>query len=66
MLLLPTVRYVTASSALAQWASVVGGAFEKERRKTRKERGENGKERLIVVQEAGDPPLESALTWGFA
>lgn len=49
--------------ALAEWARVVGAAFEKQRRKTKKERGEDGKEQLIVLQEAGDPPLENALTW---
>jgi len=48
---------------LGTWASDAGEAFEKARRKTVKQKGPDGKERTIVLQEAGDPPLENEVTW---
>lgn len=48
---------------LKEWASETGAAFEKVRRRTRKERGPDGKERTIILQEAGEPPLEDESTW---
>jgi CRISPR-associated protein Csx17 len=48
---------------LARWARETGRAFEKVRRKTRKEKGPDGKERTVVLQEAGEPPLEDPATW---
>ena len=48
---------------LAEWAIATGKAFEKARRKTRKEPQADGTHRVIVEQEAGEPPLESAHTW---
>ena len=51
--------------SLAKWASERGKAFEKTRKKTKKERRPDGKEQTIVLQEAGDPPLEDEATWGL-
>ena len=48
---------------LAKWATDRGAAFEKARRKTKKEKGPDGKERKVVLREAGTPPLENEATW---
>ncbi len=48
---------------LAKWASDTGTTFEKTRRKTGKEKGSDGKMQKVVLQEAGDPPLEDQATW---
>ena len=44
----------------AKWPDA---AFEKARRKTKKEKGPDGKERKVVLREAGTPPLENEATW---
>ena len=48
---------------LATWACERGEKFEKTRRKTRKEKGPDGEQRTIVLQEAGTPRLENEDTW---
>lgn len=50
---------------LAKWAKNRGEAFEKTRKKSRKETGPDGKEQTVVLQEAGKPPLKAEATWDW-
>ncbi len=48
---------------LAEWAQSRGQAFEKTRKKTRKDKGSVGEDKKVVLQEGGDPPLKTKAAW---